>query len=739
MKRHRTFIVIFVSLFLSGGMLMNTAHAQQQGLRWGKWAAGLLNNNILPDRVVDSYIDSAGNTYIFGRFGMDARLGENGPKICPMDTCAVEMGYMIGNSRGVFLAKIDSLGNILWCKSARDGSQNSGCSPWNNMVVKDNRITIAFDNHYGSEWWNWFYFFDTILWESSYPIGHYDNRTYFVTFDMDGNIIDYHNIQLFALLGPISQGLSMCHLISGFGSCFSIDEDNNTHIFSSGEFTFKDSTNTPYLIVDDDTNRRYLLPLKTMNGKAYTTAAYYKLDSSWELVGFRYLIDSIAGWDPIVGSKANLEMFRSIVVGDEIYLNSYFRCDDYSFVVDTQPVKVFLDSVHYLRIDNTNDWQTMPCLLKMNRDGEVVWVQQLYNEPTTTVPCNYMPTGGVATDEENVYALYWPAWTDVTSFYIDSAHNTRIPGGPDVIYGYCFVASYNRNTGTPVDYYVVDTVNKNDSQNSLAVVGDELVLNVAFDLLKKTELCRINKYTKEKTWSSPIHYNFIVECKNMSVNDHGWVFRGERGDETRVYDSIFLGNYREASVMTLFYDSSLDMHRPKPCYAVDSLWSDGVIGHTATLFWSSRFPHPDYELSYIPDGGSWDDATNIQISDTTATVDLPDGRCRLFRVRGLCDGNRRPHGPWSDAIAVCPQAAIDNAESTTAISLHPNPTEGTVEIVGLRNEAATVEVLDMTGRVVQTHDKVSTFNVSALPAGIYIVRIKTGRVDTETTLELVKK
>ncbi|MBQ8703853.1 MAG: T9SS type A sorting domain-containing protein [Bacteroidales bacterium] len=228
----------------------------------------------------------------------------------------------------------------------------------------------------------------------------------------------------------------------------------------------------------------------------------------------------------------------------------------------------------------------------------------------------------------------------------------------------------------------------------------------------------------------------------MSVNDHGWVFRGERGDETRVYDSIFLGNYREASIMTLFYDSSLDMHRPQPCPGVDSLWCGGVIGHTATLFWSSRFPHPDYELSYIPEGGSWDAATTIQISDTTATVDLPDGRCHLFRVRGLCDGHRRPHSPWSDTIAVCPGVGIDAADSASAISLFPNPTEGTVEIVGLAGEAATVEVVDMAGRVVQTHEKTASFSVAALPAGTYIVRVVTRTVDSVDRhhyLKLVKK
>ena len=742
MRSFRLFRTLFVGILLCCVMPTNTARAQQQGFRWGKWASGQFINNTLKDKVVDSYIDSAGNTYIFGGFGMDARLGENGPKICPMDTCAVEMGYLIGNSPGVFLAKIDSMGNILWCKSARDGSANGGCGAWNNMVVKDGKITIAFDNGYGSECWNWFYFFDTILWESSYPIGHPDLRSFFVTFDMDGNRIDYHDIQLFAYRGPgrhYDQTAFNGYLLDR--GHFLIDEDENIHIFSSGGFYGEDSLHKAYFIVDGDTNRKYPLNIRTQNGNTYSTSVYYKLDSNWNLIGSRFMVDSVSVWNPTGECMANIEFQRAIIDGDEIYASCIFYSDDYSFVVDSQPVKVFLDSIHYLRIDNTNDWQTMPCLMKLNREGEVVWVQQLYNKQTTTVPASYVPYGGAATDEENVYAFYWPAWPNITRFYLDSTHNTMIPGGPNVTHRYCLVVSYNRNTGSPADYYVVDTVNANDSENSLVVVGDELVLDVVFDHLKKTELCKINKYTKEVTRSSPIQYNHIIECKNMSVNDHGWVFRGERGDETRVYDSIFLGNYQDASVMTLFYDSTLDLRRPRPCYAVDSLWCDGAVGHTVTLSWSSPFPHPDYELSYIPAGGSWDDATIMHISDTAATVTLTDGQCHLFRVRGLCDGYRRPYGPWSDTIAVCPEAGIDAADSTSAISLFPNPTDGTVEIVGLQDEAAKVEVVDMTGRVVQTYARTSTLNVATLPVGIYIVRIKTGCADAEqvTSLNLVKK
>ena len=724
--------IIVFSLFL----LASTAHgfAQQQGFRWGKWSEGHRDQGTLLDKVVDSYVDSAGNTYILGQFGLCARMGGNGPYICPIDSID---GYMHWNNVGVFLAKIDSLGNLLWCKSTRNGSRNSGCQPYN-MVVNDDKITIAFSCLHGGEVGNWFFFFDTMLIEPDYQVHISELRTYFVTFDMNGNCLDYHDIQLFGFSSPYDQGV---HYRQFRNVRFGIDEDGNSLIFATGNVWFNDTTNLPYFIVDGDTSRRYTMPLKTMNmnGKISNTVAYYKMNSSWSLVGFRYLIDSISGWVPIEGAKVNLEMNRVIVEGDEMYVYCHYRCDDYSFSPDIFPVKVFLDSVHYLRIDNHADWERMPCLLKLNRDGEVLWAQQLYNESNMDDYGNYGEAGDIATDEENVYAFYWPYWGDRTNFFIDSAHTTLVPRGP---IAYSLIVSYNRDTGVPVDYYLIDTVNKNGSHNSLEVIGDELVLNVSFFLLYKNELCKINKYTKEVTRLSPITYSGTSHvCNSMAVNSNGWVFRGEAGEGPRVYDSIFLGNYQNASVMAFFYDSTLDMRRPQPCYGVDTLWSAGTAGHTVTLSWHSPFPHPRYELAYIPDGGNWDDASLVETTDTTATVTLPDGQCHLFRVRGLCDGNRVAHGPWSQPVTVCPQVGIGGADNPSPLTLSPNPTDGAVQILGLQGAAATVEILDMTGHVLATFEKNASFDITALPSGVYTVLVKTthGGTENSTTLKLVKK
>jgi len=731
---------LFACILLGFALPVNSVQAQEQGLRWGKWSGGYSESISFLDEVVDSYIDSVGNTYIFGRCGGLARLGENGPYICPMDSCADEMGYWMVENMGVFLTKIDSLGNILWCKSARNGTIYSGCGPLRDFAVKDGKITIAFDNVFGSDRRNWLYFFDTMLIEPSYQYHTNEHRTYFATFDMDGNLLEFHDIQLFVPeINP--QVVENCHFADR-GSSFVIDEDNNIHIFAHGAFYSADSLHKAYIIVDGDTNRKYPLNIKTQNGNTFATSMYFKMDSDWNLISSRFMIDSITVWNPSGGAVAYLEFKETTILGDEIYASCIFHHENYSFNPDTLPIRVYLDSVHYLRIDNMHDWADMPCLLKLNLDGEVVWVQQLYNEQPEGRPGNYMPYGGLATDAENVYVSYKPSWVSSTRFYIDSAHSIQLPLVANFeVTGYCLVVSYNRNTGSFVDYYIADTANSNCSQNSLEVIGDWLLLNLYYYRLDKTELCKINKYTKEVTRLSKIQYNYNVQCKNLSVNDYGWVFRGETGAYPLVYDSILVGNEYESSIMMLFYDSTLDLHRHGSCLPVDSLWCDVTAGHTVTLSWHSQPGRSGYELAYIPESGSWEDATVIETEDTTLTVTLPGDQCYLFRVRGLCDGNCVDHSPWSDTITVCPQVGIGEVEGNCAISLHPNPASGTVQIEGLRGQMATVEVLDMTGRQVMSLYCTSSFNAANLPTGIYIVRVKTlhDNAETITHLNLVKK
>jgi hypothetical protein len=290
--------------------------------------------------------------------------------------------------------------------------------------------------------------------------------------------------------------------------------------------------------------------------------------------------------------------------------------------------------------------------------------------------------------------------------------------------------SYDRNTGHPVDYYLVDTINTNSSSNSLAVVGDELIIDVSyFYPLFKTGLFKINKHTKEVNQSMHITYDRAAECTNMSVSSNGWVFRSEQGEGATVENGPFVGNYSKACVITVFYDSALDMHRPHPCPGVDSLWGAGVEGHTVTISWTSQTDHIGYELAYIPQEADWDDATILECTSTTTTVTLPDAQCYQFRIRGLCDSNRVAASPWSDPITVCPQVGLDEIDNLGSAVIYPNPAKEQLT-VSTSAPVESLQLINTLGQAVLTYNPtttVTTLDVSHLQRGVYLLRINSSQ------------
>ena len=742
MKSHKSIKSIISIALLVCGMLAGSAQAQEHGFRWGKWAAGhdYSGGGGLVDQVVDSYIDSAGNTYIWGQCGKDALLGENGPYICPMDSIP---GYWQGNSPGVFLAKIDTAGNIVWHKAARCGSNNSGNQPWN-MVVKDNKITVAFDHSFSGQRDDWFFFFDTMLIPPvttvARPYPHIA-ATYFVTFDFDGNRLDVHQVRM-----NWSREMPRNEQWGYHGRCFAIDKDGNIHTFTTSEpGVGKDFWPQSCIIVDNDTNKIYTLGFSYDDGKYFSTSMYCKFDSTWNLVNKRFMIDSIASpYPPIRWNIVELFFEHVVVDGDELYVNGYFRNDDApaleEIVADTDSfgATIFIDSAHYLTVANLKDFFVMPFLIKLNTDGDVQWTQQIYTESRNHGAFNFtgLPTGGLAVDKDYVYANWCPGNDLIPNyFFLDAAHTIPIVH-PAVNFN--LTTYYDRATGEPIDFYLLDSTKKS-TRGDLSLVKDIIVVSPDFPHERKLTICKINKHTKAVETEFPIKYYGPRRMTwNMSANSNGWIFRGDEGEEPRVYDSIFLGNYQNASVMTFFYDSTLDS-RIKPCPQADSLWGDSIAHQTATLFWRSRYGQAGYELAYMPEGGSWDNATILETDSTTATIALPDDRCYQFRLRALCGGRREAYSTWCDPITLCPEHRTDVGiapADSPRLALYPNPASGLVQILGLSGEAPDVEILDMTGRTAASFRHTTSIDISNLAQGSYLAQIHTAQ--GILTLKLVK-
>lgn len=738
MKTHvntHTSITVLLILCLLLGF---SAQAQEQGFRWGKWSQGS-GPVVESDNVIDSYIDSSGNVYIFGRCSTNARLGEGSPYICPMDS-ALGNGYYRGRNWGVYLAKIDTSGNVLWCKSVRGPDENHLVLPWN-MVVRGDRITIAFDARIERDPNNkcWLYFCDTLITTIG---GHfYDNEfvTYFVTFDMDGNRIDVHDVRLWAKNNPNYPHFLTIRLCGLVDSRFGIDEDGSIHLFTctTGAYVSEDSLHRAYLIVDGDTNRKYYVDIKTLNDRSCYPCVYYKMSSDWHLLDYRYVIDTIEGWLPL----DNLSMFvlkvRNIVEdGGYFYLNGRFHCEDAYLLrnsiseIDTFSVTVWLDSIHYLQVDNIRDFDNMPFLIKLDKSGNIIWVQQLYTDAPNDDGVNYddVSFGGLSVDDDYVYSMWSPVnWLDsrhtIPCYYYFDKERT-IPIVHEGL-GFYLIACYNKTTGEPVKFYFLDSFER-PRFGDIAIVGDEIIGHTIPWLSWKTVIYKMNKHTREVTSIFPIDYyrnDWQPRNHNMSVSSNGWIFRGEWAGRPMV-DGQYICQIDRCAVMTLYYDSSLDL-RPRPCPRVDSLWGDTISQHIANLSWSSRFSHAGYELAYQPEGGDWDNATTLEVSGLSASVVLPDDRCYQFRIRGLCDGHRVATSSWSDPITLCPKVGIEGVEGPQAISLSPNPATGVVRIVGLAEEVLAIEIYDLNSRRLATYAHTSTFDISGLPQGSYIVRIET--------------
>ena len=437
---------------------------------------------------------------------------------------------------------------------------------------------------------------------------------------------------------------------------------------------------------------------------------------------------------------ATLKITNVLVEEDGLYLNGYFDCSYDAYLISqtmtdtsTFSATIYLDSIHYLKAENTRDFGRMPFLIKLNKNGEIAWVQQIYTDAPNDDFVNYNDQGvrGIAVDEENVYTNCRASYNTIdfinyNSFFLDSAHT--IP-----IINHCssfnLTTCYNKISGDPVDYFFVDTIEiEGVKECDIAIVNDELILDVPFFLQRKMELRKINKHTKEITRSMPITYSWTrVSSKSMSINSSGWVFRASTGEGARVFDSIPVSPTVETSIMTFFYDSSLDM-RIKPCPQVDSLWGS-ISQQAAALYWGSTFAHAGYELAYIPDGGSWDNAATLEVTGNAATLDLPDDHCYQFRIRGLCDGRREATSPWSDPVTLCPEVGIADIEPSNAITLSPNPTSGRVK-VSAEEPMRQVAVYDMAGKevlAVAASGRNVEIDVSGLPGGTYVVKVESER------------
>ena len=493
------------------------------------------------------------------------------------------------------------------------------------------------------------------------------------------------------------------------------------------------------------------------------TASFLKIDSNWNLVAMRPLIDTVVGWQPYYEGHpyASYMNFNSVNMDEEgnMYVSGWLRgAWDWDTINPfTFPCYFFLDSVHSLKVESFRELQTCPFIIKYDGDGNVLWVQKVYVETNTSkshfpiydnrysfMECAYDSSRVYSSIQLDVFNNVFSNVSGVNRFYADSSHlQPIVPALRDTRGGRVSVClAYDRHTGeydTYYDLFDYDSVQfpsvlfKNPLLRGLRslTIRDSMLIGqtvkVWIDGRSESRLCKINLRTRAIETSSPI----IGGGDDFGIYSHpnGYLLRCGLNitGQTVSGDGFSMNPPTMASFFTFFYDPTLDTRRG-PCPEVDSLWVAALEGFDLTLAWQGDSPRRSYELAYIADGTDWADATVLTLDTAFATLALPANGCYHFRVRALCAYGEQ--GPWSDSLTVCPQVGISAPDAPSSLfALTPNPARESVTVtLDGADLPAEITVYDAAGHAVQSRratTRRTRLSTRSLPAGHYFVTVAT--------------
>jgi len=144
---------------------------------------------------------------------------------------------------------------------------------------------------------------------------------------------------------------------------------------------------------------------------------------------------------------------------------------------------------------------------------------------------------------------------------------------------------------------------------------------------------------------------------------------------------------------------------------------NGNVTITSNLNTEAGMSKPKTDLqsrAFYTTAGNWN----------TAAWDMTD-------VWNICDGEGFPWLRWQNID--CNTSELVSITASDGIQIYPNPVKDELRIKNGEWRIENVEILDLSGRAVETrliaslHKDNATINVSSLPQGIYFVKITTDK------------
>jgi hypothetical protein len=537
------------------------------------------------------------------------------------------------------------------------------------------------------------------------------NGSAFVTMDLNGNLIDFHTAQ---------QGCYSFHNgqidYSKIGSAimqspYVMDSIKNNHLFTQ---TYENA----YAMFDDDTTKRiFSVPYSShnINYAALPSNSFFMhkndsissyvliiVDSDYNIISAKPFISyidnpqafyhtatqnfksptilkvDICGQNLTIDNEDNVYLRATIqtshwdlleaALNGRTYLDSTGNYIPYHEPHIDYPYHLFLDSVHYITVENFQASKCIPVIIKYDSHGNVLWCNQLYADRQDSVALEEMDCNlSVAVDSHYVYVPWFVTncWTNKFELGInisDSANWWLIP--PDTLFhkDYFFDEEHLHRydapeLDTPIPYNTLpDSLRMKYIRNIIAVYNRETGEFIRyFDplMMAAPYYDSINKNTRNQ------FFNYLYLVNRLIMQD-GKLYIRELIRNTVIHPNIF--HYR-----LLQYDTRTD-----ECVVIDSTMHAGGNAHYMGL--DGRYIFSTYygEISrYTPQSPVMDSLSNSynlnSYSPIFACYYLPS-----------CDTRRQTPCPPVDSLS-----ATRSAPSTITLTWLPDPAHITWQVAQL--------------------------------------------------------
>jgi hypothetical protein len=445
-----TIIAILIAAVLS-------ASAQGEW-KWANYWTGNddpLNSYNPYNYVVSTAFDDDGNVYVYGCFGGNARVYDQNTS----DWLCDDVEIVQSNSPGLVVAKLDSLGNLVWSKTVK-ATYTNYCRPYD-MVLHDNQLLISGEySFFGGNPKLWF--LDTLITRqtaNSYSSGEHHppytlgSYSFFSLLDVDGNILENHFMKVLSrelhngvpAEMPIADGMGISRPICR-------DSENNTYIAVNRYYGGADTM--PFtLVIDEDTLRTYpmFLPGNCYGTNAIQSMMLYKFSPTWELIWMKLIIDHVEGVSPAIPTDTVNPYVLQYIGGlsvdenDNLYLSGFLTDMNLMHEYNQYPMRFYWDSTHYATADDYGLEYYLPFIIKYDSEGNVLWSNQAYvRNPNSMNNPNTISWTDNVVEGNSVYLVGLVEQFDGSNalYYFDNENNAmNVPH-----YTTCFVR-FDKSTG----------------------------------------------------------------------------------------------------------------------------------------------------------------------------------------------------------------------------------------------------------------------------------------------------